>query len=116
MSPMISIIRTILSRGMDVSISLIFGNKTVDDIILKEEFDSYVEKYANFKRYYTLSKAAPDGWTMGTGRITQEMMRQHLPAPSDETLIFLCGPPMMQIELLKKLSELGYDKRKIIIP
>lgn len=115
-TPMISIIRTMLSRGMDVSISLIFGNKTADDIILRGEFDSYTEKYPNFKRYYTLSQAAPEGWTMGTGRINEEMIREHLPAPSDETLVFLCGPPLMQIEQLKKLMLIGHDKKRIVIP
>lgn len=115
-TPMVSIIRTVLSRGMNVSISLIFGNKTVDDIILKDEFDSYAEKNPNFKRYYVLSKSSPEGWTMGTGRINEEMMREHLPAPSDQTLVYLCGPAMMQIELQKKLMGLGYDRKKIIIP
>jgi cytochrome-b5 reductase len=115
-TPMISIIRTVILRRMDVSISLIFGNKTIDDIILRDEFDSYAEKHSNFKRYYVLSRGAPNPWTMGTGRIDKNTMQMHLPPPSEETLIFLCGPPMMQIELHKKLAELGYEKKKIIIP
>jgi cytochrome-b5 reductase len=115
-TPMISIIRTILSRGIDVSISLVFGNKTADDIILRDEFDSYAERYPNFSRYFVLSKAAPDNWTMGRGHINEEIMRQHLPAPSEDTLIFLCGPPMMQIELMKKLAAMGHEKKRIIIP
>ncbi len=114
-TPMISIIRTILTEGIDAEISLIFSNKTIDDIILKDEFDSYGNKFPNFKRYYLIDQAVPN-WTMGVGRINEAIMREHLPVPSDETVLFICGPPMMQIELRKKLIEIGYKKDKIIIP
>ncbi len=114
-TPMISIIRTILQKGIMADISLIFANKSIEDIILKDEFDCYEEKYPNFKRYYVIDKAEP-GWTMGTGRITPEIMKEHLPGPSEQTVVFLCGPPMMQIELRKKLIEIGHQKDRIIIP
>jgi cytochrome-b5 reductase len=114
-TPMISIIRWILKRGIDVSVSLIFANKTKEDIILRDEFDNYANEYPIFKRYYLLEKA-PQGWTMGTGLVTSEVMREHLPAPSDETTIFLCGPAIMEIDLRKRLGELGYEKGKLIVP
>jgi cytochrome-b5 reductase len=114
-TPMISIIRTILQEGIDADISLIFSNKNIEDIILKDEFDSYETQYSNFKRFYVIDQARP-GWTMGVGRINEAIMNEHLPEPSDETVLFICGPPMMQIELRKKLIEMGHKKEKIIIP
>jgi cytochrome-b5 reductase len=114
-TPMISIIRTILNQGIKAEISLVFSNKSVEDIILKDEFDSYEIKYPSFKRYYLIDQPQP-GWTMGIGRINDEIMKERLPAPSDQTVIFVCGPPMMQIELRKKLIALGHQKDKIIIP
>ncbi len=114
-TPMIAIIRTILRQGIKADISLIFANKSIDDIILKDEFDSYVECYPNFRRYYVVDQAPPE-WDMGIGRIDAGIMKAHLPEPSDQTVIFLCGPPMMQIELRKKLIEMGHRKEKIIIP
>jgi len=114
-TPMISIIRSILRRGLDVEISLVFANKTVDDIILKDEFDGYAENKPNFRRYYVLDQAPP-GWGMGVGRIDKDMMKAKLPAPSDDTVIFVCGPPMMQLDLRKRLLELGHSKERVIFP
>ncbi|HWC51159.1 MAG TPA: FAD-binding oxidoreductase, partial [Nitrospira sp.] len=37
-TPMISIIRWILAKGLDVELSLIFGNKTEADIIFRDEW------------------------------------------------------------------------------
>lgn len=114
-TPMTSMIRTILKHGIDVDISLIFANKTIDDIILKDEFDNYASQYDNFRRYYVLNKA-PRGWEMGTGRIDSELIKDRLPAPSDDVVIFVCGPPIMQLDLRKKLIELGHAMNKVIFP
>lgn len=114
-TPMMSMIRTILKHGIDVDVSLLFANKTVDDIILKDELDLYADQYDNFRRYYVINKA-PDGWEMGTGRIDSELMKEKLPEPSDDTVIFVCGPPMMQLDLKKKLIEIGHAKEKVIFP
>ena len=114
-TPMISIIRAIIRRGLDVVISLLFANKTIDDIILKNELDKYAVENSKFDRYYILNDP-PDGWKMGTGRIDSHLMQSKLPEPSDDTVIFLCGPPMMQLDLRKKLLELGYEKEKLLIP
>jgi cytochrome-b5 reductase len=114
-TPMISIIRTILRQGIKASVSLIFSNKSVDDIILKDEFDAFDKEYSNFTRYYVIDQPQP-GWTMGVGRVDEAIMKERLPEPSDQTIIFVCGPPMMQIELRKKLIAMGHQKDKIIIP
>jgi cytochrome-b5 reductase len=114
-TPMISMIRSILGRKLDVEISLIYANKTVDDIILREELDRYADQQDNFQRYYVVGKA-PDGWDMGIGRIDVELMNRKLPAPSDDTTIFVCGPPMMQLDLRRKLLEIGYPKDSVIFP
>jgi cytochrome-b5 reductase len=114
-TPMISMIRTIMKRRIYVDVSLIFANKTIEDIILKDEFDRYAQESENFKRFYVVDQA-PTGWTMGQGHITREIMKAHLPAPSDQTIIFLCGPPVMELNLREQLTELGYGKNRIINP
>jgi cytochrome-b5 reductase len=114
-TPMIAIIRTILSQGIKTEISLVFANKTVDDIILRDEFDKYEMQYPNFKRYYVIGQA-PSDWNMGVGRINDAILKEQLPEASDATTIFVCGPPMMQIEVRKKLIAMGHQKDRIIIP
>jgi hypothetical protein len=43
-------------------------------------------------------------------------MKAQIPEPSDETVVFVCGPPMMQIGLKKQLMELGHPTDKVIFP
>jgi NAD(P)H-flavin reductase len=43
------------------------------------------------------------------------MCEEHLPPASNDTLIFLCGPPpMIKFACLPALQELGHDLRNII--
>ena len=114
-TPMISMIRSILKRNIEVEISLLFANKSIDDIILKDELDNYSADHDNFSLYYVLNKA-PEGWEMGGGHINKDLMAERLYNPSDDTVIFVCGPPMMQINLKKQLIELGHPGEKVIFP
>jgi cytochrome-b5 reductase len=114
-TPMIAIVRSILNQAIKTEISLVFSNKTIDDIILKDEFDDYAKRYPHFKRYYVVDQAPAD-WSMGIGRINEGILKDRLPEASESTTIFVCGPPMMQIELRKKLIAMGHRKDKIIIP
>jgi cytochrome-b5 reductase len=114
-TPMISMIRTIMEEDSDTRIYLVFANKAFEDIILKDEFDWYSEKYPCFSRYYILDNP-PEKWEMGKGRIDDEVLKTHLCPAGDDTVAFVCGPPMMQIELRKKLIGLGYAPDRVIFP
>lgn len=49
------------------------------------------------------------GWTYSSGFVNDEMIKEHLPPPSDETLILMCGPPpMINFACLPNLDKLGY--------
>lgn len=54
------------------------------------------------------------GWKYGSGFITADMIKQHLYAPSNETLTLICGPPpMIEFACNPNLDKLGYaaDRR-----
>jgi len=114
-TPMISMIRSIIQKKLRVDISLLYANKTIDDIILKNEFDDLAASHANFKRYYVLDKA-PENWDMGNGFINESMIRSNLSPPDPRNVIFVCGPPMMQLEIRRILVEIGHAKENIIFP
>jgi cytochrome-b5 reductase len=114
-TPMISIIRWILTKRLDAELFLVFANKTEADIIFREEWNRAVREYANFHCHHVLEQP-PAGWTEGTGRITVDVLRRHLPPPDPETCIFLCGPPPMVDALEATLKELGYPEQSIILP
>lgn len=114
-TPMISVIRWILTNKIDAKLFLIFANKTESDIIFREEWDRNVRDYPSFYCHHVLEQPPP-GWEGGTGRITPEILRRHLPTPGPDTCVFLCGPPPMVDSLEAVLKELGYSQQAIILP
>jgi len=94
-TPMLQVIRKIVSNPEDkTKVSLIFGNIEEQDILLRNELDDLAKKHPNFKVFYTLDKP-PSGWSQGSGHINEEMVKQNLPPPSQDSLIMVCGPPGM---------------------
>lgn len=114
-TPFITIIRTALRRNWDVDMALIFANKSEADIILKDEFDKYVADYDNFKVIYTIDEAS-ESWQGYTGHIDEALLKKYLPESSPDSMVFLCGPPMMEFQLRKQILALGYDKKRLVIP
>jgi cytochrome-b5 reductase len=114
-TPMISIIRWVLAKKLDAELSLIFANKKEEDIIFRKEWERNVQEHPNFHCHHVLEQPPPE-WSGSIGRITPEILRQHLPAADAATCIFLCGPPPMVDALEITLKELDYPEQTIIIP
>lgn len=58
--------------------------------------------------------SCPPGWSYSSGFINQDMIRDHLPAPSPEVLVVLCGPPpMIQYACLPNLEKVGHRTENI---
>jgi cytochrome-b5 reductase len=114
-TPMISIIRWILAQGLGVELFLVYANKTEADIIFRDEWDEDAREHASFHCYHVLEQP-PAVWLQGTGRITEDILRRHLPPPGPESVIFLCGPPAMTDALETTAKGLGYSEQAIIIP
>lgn len=114
-TPMIAIIRWILARGLPVELFLLFANKSEADIIFREEWEVAVRQHATFHCYHVLDQP-PAGWTQGRGRITETMLREQLPPPGPDTVLFLCGPPPMVDALETTLKAIGYAEQSIIFP
>lgn len=111
-APMLQLIREILSKNSKdkTQISLIFANQTEQDILLRSELDDFAAKYPEqFKVWYTLDRPA-DGWKFSQGFVDKKMIKDHLFAPDDQTLILFCGPPPMVKFVNSQLDELEYPK------
>ncbi|CAO3582953.1 unnamed protein product [Absidia cylindrospora] len=113
-TPMLQIVRAILKNPDDkTKVNLIFANVNEEDILLKKELDELVSKHDNFDVYYVLNNP-PTGWTGGVGFVTQDMIKEHLPAPAKDARILVCGPPMMVTAMTKATTELGFEKPRAV--
>ncbi|XP_075043585.1 NADH-cytochrome b5 reductase 2 [Mixophyes fleayi] len=111
-TPMLQLIRHITKDPSDnTKCYLIFANQTEDDILLRTELDVVAKEHPNqFKLWYTLDRP-PKGWKYGSGFVTADMIKKHLPPPSDSPLVLMCGPPpMIQFACQDNLAKLGYPE------
>lgn len=128
-TPMFQLARKIFSNPDDkTKVTLVFGNISEEDILLKKEWEELENTYPRqFRVFYTLDNP-PDGWAFGKGYVTKELLKTVLPEPKEgeKIKIFVCGPPGMykaisgtkksptdQGDLDGFLKELGYSKDQV---
>mmetsp|Transcript_2163 Transcript_2163/g.2480 ORF Transcript_2163/g.2480 Transcript_2163/m.2480 type:complete len:163 (+) Transcript_2163:586-1074(+) len=106
-TPFYQIIQQVVKYRDSIKISLVYGNKSEKDILLKDELDSLQKQYPeNISITYIIDKAEnPQKWKGETGYITKEILDSYLPAPSDDTIIFTCGPKPMNNLVRKFLTD-----------
>ncbi|PIA15883.1 NADH-cytochrome b5 reductase [Coemansia reversa NRRL 1564] len=128
-TPMVQLIQHVLEDPNDhTKLTLIFANKSEDDIILRSTLDEYAKKHPDqFNVHYVVDKAASGDWKGGVGFVTKEMIQKYLPASSqDDVLVSVCGPPPMmksvsgpkapdysQGEVSGLFKELGYTSKQV---
>lgn len=116
-SPMYQIIKAIASDPTDkTKVSLVYGNQSEEDILLKAELDTIIDsKPDQFKVHYMLDNPPKEGWKGGVGYVTQEVMQANLPNPKEDgTKLLVCGPPGMVSAVKRTAVALGYEKAKPI--
>jgi len=112
LTPMLQIIRAVLKHSQTdkTKLSLIFANVAEEDILLRAELEKYEQQHSSqFHLFYTLDKPS-ENWTGGRGFVSAEMIAKHLPPPSPDTLILICGPPPMLGAMEKNLGALDFKE------
>ncbi|KAF0701104.1 Aste57867_8401 [Aphanomyces stellatus] len=98
-TPMLQVALEVLRNPEDnTDVTLIFQNRTEDDIILRDELASYEQIYPGLKVINVLSKPS-ESWTGYTGHVNKEFLEKHLPGPSPDHLVLVCGPPSMMHDI-----------------
>lgn len=111
-TPMLQLIRAILKDPSDqTTCSLLFANQTDKDILLRDELEELQARHPDrFKLWFTVDRA-PEDWEYSEGFINADMIQKQLPAPADDSLVLMCGPPpMIQFACNPNLDKLGYRK------
>lgn len=127
-TPMYQLIRAIFDNPSDkTKVTLVFGNVTEEDILLKRELANIENTYPQrFRAFYVLDNP-PKDWAGNKGFITKDLLKTVLPEPKEGNIkIFVCGPPGLykaisgtkvspkdQGELSGVLKELGYTENQV---
>ncbi len=128
-TPLMSIIKTVLEKEPQSNISLLYGNRTLDAIIFKEQLDKLAAQYkGQFSVDYYLSAPPKTGglkglfgkkktpWTGGVGRIEEEAIKLFLQEKKcihEDSEYFVCGPGQMIDTVEQILLHRGINERQI---
>jgi ring-1,2-phenylacetyl-CoA epoxidase subunit PaaE len=116
-TPMLSIIKSILTQEPDSICSLIYCNRDIDSIIFKDELAKWVTNYEGRLHVIHILDNAPMNWQGYSGLLNHEMLIklfERIPNwGSDKTTYLMCGPEGMMKNVETLLAQQQIPKEKI---
>ena len=114
-TPILSMVKTVLENEPSSSFTLVYGNKSVDDTIFHEELNTLKETYSSqFKLHYIFSREEVKNQLRG--RIDNSVCNYFVKNMYKETTFdaaYLCGPEEMINEVSKTLENNNISKENI---
>jgi ring-1,2-phenylacetyl-CoA epoxidase subunit PaaE len=115
-TPVLSIIKTTLLTEPHSTFTLVYGNRTKNSIIFKEELEALKDKFlSRFRIYHILSRERTDA-EINYGRIDRdkvEALASRLIDLRNTDEFFICGPEEMIFSVRDYLQEKGVDRDHI---
>lgn len=115
-TPVISLVKTVLYSEPLSSFTLFYGNRNARSIIFKEQLEGLKNQFmTRFKLFHVLSRQPSDS-PLFDGRIDAEKCQQLydlILSREDPDEFFICGPSAMIFDLKEKLENMGFDKKNI---
>ncbi len=115
-TPVISIIKTVLQNEPGSTFTLFYGNRTVNSIIFKEEITGLKNTYLNrFVLHHLLSDEKLEA-PLFNGRMDQEkckLLYKLIVDPKKMDDIYICGPKPMMDAIIASLEEEKVDMKKV---
>ena len=108
-TPFYSLACAIADGIEDCNLTLLYGSRTKDNILLKEEFDRLEANCSKIKVIHVLCDELDNECEIGF--ITAGLIKKY--APADDYSIFLCGPQAMYDFVDKEIETLGLPIRRI---
>lgn len=115
-TPILSLIKTVLNTEPDSSFTLVFGNQNLYSIIFREEIEALKNKFiGRLQVFHILSRERMES-DLNYGRIDAAKCEQLFARLIDHTIIdqfFLCGPEEMIMSVKKYLEQKEIESAKI---
>ncbi len=105
-----SIVHVLQHREDFGRIIVCLGARTPKDLMYQENIEEW-KKMEGFETYLTIDQDAP-GWDGEVGFVNQ--LVEKVDIPSENTVAFVCGPPVMFNSVIKVLMDRGLKDDEII--
>jgi len=116
-TPMMSILKSVLNQEPESMISLVYCNRDIDSIIFKNTLDTLETKDEGRLQVIHVLDNAPMNWTGYSGLLNHDMLTrlfERMPDWGiDKTTYLMCGPEGMMKNVENLLAERRIPKEKI---
>jgi ring-1,2-phenylacetyl-CoA epoxidase subunit PaaE len=115
-TPMMAIIKSLITQEPDSIVSLIYCNRNIDSIIFKDVLEQWAIKYEGRLHVIHVLDEAPMNWQGYSGLLNHEMLKklfERIPDWGiDKTTYLMCGPEgmMKNVETLLDAHQISRDK------
>ena len=110
-TPLRSICKYCTDTFSRAKITLLYGNRTEEDIVFHKELEDMQRQNKNLRVVFTVDEAKP-GWSGKTGVIDEDMIKDEMPNYS-KTVFYVCGPPAMVVAILELLGKIRISRRQV---
>lgn len=100
-----------LSCNKELSIVLLFGTRTREDLLYAEDFLKFAEQFAAFRYLACYSRIEPTAVYERKGYV-QNLFEELQPDPTQD-IFYVCGNPNMIDASFAKLIELGFPSQNV---
>lgn len=108
-TPFYSMAAAIVDGIEDFNLTILYGSRTSDGILLKDEIEALAKKSkGKVKVVHVLSEEKKNGYE--NGFINAELIKKYAPE-NEEYSVFMCGPKAMYIFCEAECKKLGLPKR-----
>jgi ring-1,2-phenylacetyl-CoA epoxidase subunit PaaE len=115
-TPMMSIIKSVLSREPESEVSLIYGNRYFKSIIFRDELEDLKDANLGRLRIFHVLSGEMNEIDLFAGRIDGEKVKRFFSTFLNSSWcdeVFICGPEPMINSVSTALEELGIPKKSI---
>lgn len=115
-TPVLSLMKTVLASEPQSRFTLVYGNRTLDAVIFGEALEDLKDRYLSRLALYHVFSRDPQPIELFNGRVDAAKVREFLgaliaPASIDEA--FVCGPDTMPDEVRGALEDCGVARAHI---
>jgi len=116
-TPIMSILETVLRVENGSRVTLIYGNREWNGVIFRDRLGALREEFGDRLIVDHVLEQPPEGWSAGRGLLSSDVLQSRLEALSihdnDAVRYFLCGPTPMMEAAHEALRARDVDARRI---